>query len=52
VADAASWTEAWRIHRDGRREQVPVHHDNGHVVLRVEDAGAGILCYEIRRGGA
>ena len=47
--DAAAWTEAWRVHRDGRRERVPLHHDGGHAVLRVEDAAGGILCYELRR---
>jgi hypothetical protein len=49
VESGRPWTSATRVHRDGRRAPVPVFQDGDRVLLSLEDAGEGILCYEIGR---
>jgi hypothetical protein len=47
VDDAMRYTKAEKIYRDGRREAVALFKDGTNVLLNVEDAGRGILCYAI-----
>jgi hypothetical protein len=41
------YSKAEKVHRDGRRETVPLFKDGKNIVLNVTDAGSGVLCYEI-----
>jgi hypothetical protein len=47
VESVTRHTKAEKVFRDGRREAVNLFKDGGHLVLNMNDAGNGILCYEI-----
>ena len=47
VESVVRYTKAEKVYRDGRREPVSLFKDGESLVLNMNDAGNGILCYEI-----
>jgi hypothetical protein len=47
VEAVGRYTKAEKVYRDGRREAVSLFKDGGNVILNMNDAGSGILYYEI-----
>ncbi len=49
VDDPSTWKTAVKVYRCGKREKVNLFTDNSSIILNMEDAGNGILCYEVAK---
>ncbi|MEI6519037.1 MAG: alpha-galactosidase [bacterium] len=49
VDNPSAWKTAVKVYRCGKRESVKLFTDNTSIILNMEDAGSGILCYKVSK---